>query len=1087
MLEVQLLGHLALTDSGQRVEAIQNPRLIAYLLLNRDRPLERTEVAFTLWPDSSDAQALTNLRRELHALRRALPDAERLLAVERRTLRWRPAGPFHRDVAAFEDAVEHASQGGVDALRAAVAMYRGDLLPGVYDDWIEPHRDHLQNKMIETRDALASSLEERREYRAAMEQLSRLVAIDPLEESRYQALMRVAALVGDRTAGLRAYHACVSALRDELGVEPSRETLNAYQRLVTLDVSHVPARSGPDVPVQPGLVGRDSEWTALVDGWNRAVNAGLTLALIQGDAGIGKSRLIEEYSRWARAQAATVLTARSWAAEGSLAYAPVTAWLRSAPLRPLLDGLEGVWLSEISRLLPELIADHPGLAGPAPMIETWQRQRLFEALARAVASARAQPLLVLDDANWADTDTLEWLHFMLRSAAVTGFVILTARSGEVESNRALAALVSDARDRGELIDIELGPLSEAETAMLATATTDRPLDATAHARLYHETEGHPLFVVEMARAGLVGTVEHESDGAATSGPLPVRARMTARMRAVIAARLRQLTPTAQRVVELAAAIGRDFDVDVLAASGDLDEPDLVEGLDELWRRRIIREQGLNRYDFSHDRIREVAYDQIAPARRRVLHRRVAQALELRHHEDIDPIAAQLAAQLESAGLGLRACELYERAAVVAARVLASADSTRHLSRALAILAETPASRDRDVLELRLLLLLSPSLLAIEGYASRRQEATVERARALAADLGEELDELFALNGLWAVRVVGGEVDRSKEVAVAALRRSDGHPDFASASHLAMGGSFTFLGEHGKAVVEFEQAIATYVPGVSRPLTSGTDSGVFALSWGAHVLWLEGRTATASEWSNRAITLAESLGGPYMKMIAQSYAAILDQFNGDVEAMLEHAAVAAELCDRYGFAYYREWHVILGAWAERAADVDSPTRIERALEELRSIRGLARRPYYLSLLADAHQTAGHAREARAVLDAALADAATSGEQWWVPELHRRLGMLDDGPGGEVSVRRAMDLAREHGAWSLALRAAISLARRAPFERVTLRAVLDAVAEPARHDHVEAEAVLDGTVGHASTNAGANASRTIDMPVSPPISR
>ena len=179
MLEVQLLGHLALADSGHRVEAVRNPRLIAYLLLNRDRPIERTEVAFTLWPDSSDAQALTNLRRELHALRRALPDAERLLAIERRTIRWRPDGPFHLDVAAFEDAVEHAAGGGVDGLRAAVAMYRGDLLPGIYDDWIEPHRDHLRTKMIETLDALATGLEDRREYRAAMEQLSRLVAIDP--------------------------------------------------------------------------------------------------------------------------------------------------------------------------------------------------------------------------------------------------------------------------------------------------------------------------------------------------------------------------------------------------------------------------------------------------------------------------------------------------------------------------------------------------------------------------------------------------------------------------------------------------------------------------------------------------------------------------------------------------------------------------------------------------------------------------------------------------------------------------------------------------------------------------------------------
>ena len=843
MLEVQLLGHLAVADSGHRIDAVRNPRLLAYLLLNRDRAIERTEVAFTLWPDSSDAQALTNLRRELHALRRGLPNAERLLAIERRTIRWRPDGSFHLDIAAFEDAVERAAGGGVGELRSAVALYRGDLLPGVYDDWIQPHRDRLRMKMIETLDALAAGLEDRREYRAAMEQLHRLVAIDPLDESRYQALMRVAAFVGDRTAGLRAYHACASALRDELGIEPSRETLDAYQRLRTLEMSQLQAPAASGVPVQPELVGRDPEWKALVHGWNAAPSGALTLVLIEGDAGIGKTRLIEEFSRWVKAQGAAVLTARSWAVEGSLAYAPVTAWLRSAPLRPLLDSLDDVWLSEISRLLPELLADHPVLAAPAPMLESWQRQRLFEAVARAVASARTRPLLVLDDANWADSDTLEWLHFMLRTAAVTGFVILGVRTGEAGSNPSLAALVSDARDRDELVDIELGPLSEAETAALAAATSDRPLDAAAHARLYHETEGHPLFVVEMARSELAGSAEPDAAGAAESERPPVPARMTARMRAVIAARLRNLTPTAQRVVDLAASIGRDFDVDVLAASTDLDEPDLVEGLDELWRRRIIREHGLNRYDFTHDRIREVAYDQIAPAGRRMLHRRIAQALELRHHDDLDPVAAQLAAQLESAGFGTRACELYERAAKVAGRVLASAEATRHLARALAILTELPASRDRDVHELRLLLQLSRSLLAIEGYSSRRQEATAERAQALAADLGEERDELVALNGLWAVRVVGGEVDRSRAVAEAALRRSEAHPDFASATHLAMGGSLTFLGEHGRGggriragdrVVRARGVEAAHLGdrlrrlrpfmGITRPVARGSNDG-----------------------------------------------------------------------------------------------------------------------------------------------------------------------------------------------------------------------------------------------------------------------
>ena len=1079
MLEIQLLGHLFLADSGRRVEAVRNPRLLAYLVLNRDRVLDRTEVAFALWPASSDAQALTNLRRELHALRVALPDADRLLAVERRTIGWRPDGPFRLDVAGFEEAVERAAEDGVDALRAAASMYRGDLLPSAYDDWIEPHRVRLRTKMLETLESLAVALEDRRDYRAAMEPLRRLVAIDPLVESHYQALMRLAALLGDRAAGLRAYHACVSALRDELGVEPTSETRAAYQRLVTLDVSTVSARAGSSPPGRPSLVGRAVEWRALVDGWRRAADGASTLALIHGDAGIGKTRLVEELGRWARTRGATVLTARSWAAEGSLAYAPITAWLRSAPLRSIVDSLDDVWLSEIARLVPELLADHPGLAEPAPMLESWQRQRLFDALALAFAGAGATPLLVLDDATWADRDTLEWLHFMLRSDALVAYVVLTARAGEVDSNPPLAALVADASSRGELIDIEVGPLSEDETATLAAASTDRRLDSAAQARLYQATQGHPLFVVELARAGLTDVADADPVAAAANGVSPVPAPMTTRMRSVIATRLGQLTPTAQRVIDIAATIGRDFDVEVLSAAADLEELELVEGLDELWRRRIILEHGLHRYDFSHDRIREVAYDRIPPARRRVLHRRVAQTLELLYGENVDSMAAQVAAQLDAGGLRIRACELYERAAAVATRILASAEATRHLSRALAILAETPPSRERDARELRLLLLLSPSLLGVEGYASRRQEATVERARDLAADLGEESDELFALNGLWAVRVVGGEVNRSREIAQAALRRSVGHPAFESAGHLALGGSLTFLGEHADAVNEFEQAIATYLPRVSRPLTSGTDPGVFSLSWGAHALWLGGRSATAWEWADRAITLADSLGGPYMTMIAHSYAAVLGQLHGDLDAMLEHASVAAELCRQYGFAYYREWPVILAAWADRGVRSDSPGRIERAIDEMRSIRALARRPYYLSLLADAHHAAGDEQQERRILHAALADAATSGEQWWVPEVYRRLASLDHGPGGEEALHRAIDLATEHGALSLALRAGVDLARRTNTEPAVLRAILEAIPEPAHDDRMRAEA-LAGTAGQAP----ANALRTMDMPASPP---
>lgn len=1084
MLEVELLGQFGIADAGQRVQAIRNPRLIAYLLLNRDRPVARSEVAFTLWPESSDAQALTNLRRELHLLRRALPDGERFLALDRATVRWRPDGPFRLDVADFEAAVERAASADVEALQAAAAAYTGDLLPSVYDDWISPHRDRLRGLMLKTLEALATRLEDRREYRAAIEPWDRLVAIDPLAEAAYQGLMRVAALAGDRSTGLRAYHACVRALRDELGVEPSRETERAYHRLVTLDVSEMPARSSPDAPIQPPLVGRQPEWKALVDASDRAAAGTPALVLLQGDAGIGKSRLIEELTRWARAQGTTVLATRSWEAEGALAYAPVLAWLRAGSLGPALDRLDDVWLSEISRLLPEILTDRPGLARPEPMLESWHRHRLFEALARVLRIAPSPLLMVLDDANWVDRDTIEWLHYLLRSEPLPAVVLLSARSGEVETNEALTALVSDAgrRDDIQLLEIELGPLTEADTAALAAAATDRQLDPTAQAALYRVTEGHPLFVVEMARAGLTAVIDVVAAREIAVGPSPPTSGMPTRMRAVILARLRQLTPTAQHVVRVAAAIGREFDVGLLFDSADLDEPELVGALDELWRRRIVREQGLDRYDFSHDRIREVAAGEVAPAERRLLHRRIGQALELRHRDNINSIAAQLAVHLEAAGLALRACDMFERAAAVAGRVLASAEAARHLSRALAILATFPASRDRDVRELRMLLQLSRLLLGIEGYASPRQEASVERARVLAAALGEELDEWFALNGLWAVHVVGGAVIRSVEVAEAALARSAGHPELGSASHFAMGGSLMFLGEQPKAVAEFEKALATYVPGVSRPHTSGADSAVGAWSWGSHALWLEGRTETAAEWSRQAVALAESLEGPYVQLIARSYSAILEQLGGEVDAMLEHVAVAVHLCDRYGFAYYREWHRILRAWAERAATSDSATRIERALEDLRSIRAIARRPYYQSLLADAHQAARRPARARAVLRAALADAATSGEQWWVPELHRRLGTLDGGPEGEADLHRALDLAATQGASSLALRAAISLARRAPSERATLQRILDAVPEPARQDRLAAIDVLGGPGGLDVTSFGerrSNNSRTVDL--------
>ena len=328
------------------------------------------QLAFTLWPESSDAQALTNLRRELHLLRRALPDPDRFIVLERRTVQWRPDDPFRFDVADFEAAVERGRAGDPVAFEEALGLYDGPLLPTCYDDWIQADRERLQGLQLEASERLVADLEQRREYRRAMQLLRRLIQLDPIQESSYRALMRIAAAAGDRSAGLQAYHAAVTNLRRELGVEPDAETRAAYERLLALDPAPTGERpAAPTLPALTGaprtasatqpLIGRRNKWGSLIDAWKGVADGPSKLVEIRGEAGIGKTRLFEELVRWCRAQGSTAAYTKSYAAEGALAYAPIADWLRNETVRGAIDRLEPVWQSELARVLPELLVELP--------------------------------------------------------------------------------------------------------------------------------------------------------------------------------------------------------------------------------------------------------------------------------------------------------------------------------------------------------------------------------------------------------------------------------------------------------------------------------------------------------------------------------------------------------------------------------------------------------------------------------------------------------------------------------------------------------------------------------------------------------
>jgi hypothetical protein len=243
------------------------------------------------------------------------------------------------------------------------------------------------------------------------------------------------------------------------------------------------------------------------------------------------------------------------------------------------------------------------------------------------------------------------------------------------------------------------------------------------------------------------------------------------------------------------------------------------------------------------------------------------------------------------------------------------------------------------------------------------------------------------------------------------------------------------------------------------MPAGADSAVLACSWGAHTLWLNGQTEEALSWSGEAIRRAEALDHPYAMTIARSYAAILAQLCDDVPALVENAAAAADLCARYGFAYYAEWPTILTTWAYRTTGDGSAERIERAVSRMDDIRALLRRPYYLWLLADVHRAARRNDAALATLAGALQLANANGEHWWTPEIHRLTGELAArAEDADAHLERALATARAQGSHALALRAGISIVRRHPERRDLLTTLLAATPSPNERERLEAAELL-----------------------------
>jgi DNA-binding SARP family transcriptional activator/predicted ATPase len=1050
---IRLLGDFSMIYADQQVNSLNTIRLqslLAYLVLHRDVPQQRQHLAFLFWPDTTEAQARNNLRQLLHQLRQAFPEVEQFLITDKHVLHWHPITPFLLDVAEFEQALTEAAtatRGNDDLalqsyLEQADNLYHGELLPGCYDEWILPERERLRQLHKQALEHLLRIFEVRGDTATAIRYAQRLIGLDPLSEDLYRRLMRLFALNNDRASALHVYHTCVTTLQREMGVEPDPATREAYERLMQQETPFIPARAQQMLlAATPTLIGRKPEWETLQNAWHHATTVEPHFVLVSGEAGVGKSRLAEEFLLWASQQGVVTAKTRSYAAEGQLSLAPVTDWLRSGGLRTSLRQLDEVWLTEVVRLLPELLVERPDLPHYEPVTEYGQRQRFFEALARAMLVAPQPLLLLIDDLQWCDQETLEWLHFLLRFDPTARLLIIgCARQEELPLHHPLRTFLLHLRTTTDVTEITLQPLDAAETAKLASQVANREFDMDSIMHLYHETGGYPLFVVEIVRAdlGQVSTSPPEADRSHMQLALDDARTLPPRVYAVLAGRLQQLSVSAHEFVELAATVGRAFTLDLLMCVGNADAESAVRALDELWHKRIVREHGTNSYDFTHDKLREVAYAEISAPQRRMLHRRVAQALEAMHADDLDPVSGQIASHYERAGMIEQALPYYQRAAAVARGVYANEDAISLLSRSQALLESLPAGSKRDKQELSLQLALAPIYRVIKGWTAPELERVLDRALALCDTVGDDTQRAPTLYGLQSVYVVQAKLEKvqlvSDELHTLYQRSLGSAPP--PVSDMMLAGARLHLGRIAEANSQFGEMIAAYNPDqlLDYQESQGWDFASQARAWQAHALWCLGYPQQALSLAREAVRLAQDLVPPFNQALVSAYMALLQQLCADEAVAREYAEQALALASKYQAHYYRAWAVILVSYALALEQPDEERigRLRESISEFKASSARLRLPYYLSLLAQVYAKAGRVAEGLATIDEALAVARTHNERWWDAELHRLRGEFllmygTDTSDGEAAILRAIEIARSQQARSLELRATMSLAR------------------------------------------------------------
>ncbi len=951
--------------------------ILACLALAPGGTRPRQTLTGLLWPEAGEAEARNNFRVTLSSLRTALAAAQlRCLHIDGDTVLL-DLDMVDVDTVTLRRLVENGSP---DALTEATRIYRGDLLAGLdldeapFEEWLVGEREQLRILALGACEKILDHQLRTDADEAALASAMRLLSLDPLRDSVHATVMRLHAKHGRFGPALRQYNACALALQRDLGVAPE---------------------------VLKDALGRRGQIVA-----------------VMGEAGIGKTRLVNELAGEADRAEAQVWLGRAYESDRILTFGPWVDAIRTSGLArdgAYLGDFSPVWRSELGRLVPEL--DESSLKEARHQDNP---RRIFEAVAQLVKHAIArQPLvLILEDLHWADELSVRLLSFLARRIAEWSVLIVaTAREEEVDARSALRRTLNELRTVGVLVPVDLGPLSQTHTAALVhelVQTEGKSFKPeSAIPKIWAVSRGNPFMIVEAVQA--LG----DDAAAAVAGSVP----LTPVVREVVAGRLARLSEQGRRLISIAAVIGRVFEFPVLQRASELRELEAAEAVDELIGRRLLNvaQHGL---EVTHDWIRAVAYSELQPPRRQILHAAVARAVEQHYAENLEPHYSALGRHYFEGEVWDKAAVYLHAAGRASAARVGHREAVSRFEGALAALRHLPETRELIERGVDLCLDLRYSTSGLGDF--ERMIAHLRDAEPLARRLDDErrLGWVHAYMGYYFRMMRPPDEARPFTQSARAIAEKTGDRELAIEADYQQGMACLYAGEHGAAQELLRRAIAT---GSAMGGDGRTHVSVVAeMAARAYIVWSLAESGSFEEAATlgvAAIRIAEDRDSPINGVIAREMLGKIYEIKGDFDR-------AIPLLER-ALADARAWDLTLLTTAVMAVLGHAYTKSERVadgvaiLEQILKIgesswmRASQSRTFVT--LGEISLAANRLDEAAALATRALALMREYGQRGWEAAALRLLAEI-------ASLRRPRDVATAEAHYRAALAVAEALGMR-----------------------------------------------------------